>query len=387
MTAVGFPTDVLSRESQRRRSTRSVGSASSVAPDFSKAPSQAWKQRSSNRSESSRRRSHLKSGTVPSNKTQNSPDTDDQGKALAKQVSFKERLAEEIPRDDTENEPATSTAKQHQRENRRSSRDKEQTGKGKHKERDKSGTRSSGKDRARSLSRDRHDKSKPSGKVKKENAENNQQQGERSDGSASPRKSRRFKMPELKNLLPGKKNDKQKTPVISGYDCKSGTTFIASDEDTDREGKGISCLSSSRHKHKYQEQQLSSTTDVTSDESDFFRNSPNTVDLLTVCIDNQIPAHRAAAQKPERPTQLRRTSSLLSAADGKKARSAHSRAHGPSKKESSSSAASSPGSAVRPCVLQTSAQNEKHSPCNQTDGRGSSLVTFLAYLCQSSGQL
>ena len=141
-------------------------------------------------------------------------------------------------------------------------------------------------------------------------------------------------MPDLKNLLPGKKSDKQKVPVINVFVNKNRNTVIASDEDTDREGRGISCLPSGRSKHKYHEPSI---TDVTSDESDFFRNSPNTVDLLTVCIDNQIPAHRVASQKPERSTKLKRTSSLLSAANGEKERSTRGgQGQGHQKKDSSS---------------------------------------------------
>ena len=150
-------------------------------------------------------------------------------------------------------------------------------------------------------------------------------------------------MPDLKNLLPGKKPDKQKVPVIHAFDNKTGgvgNTVIASDDDTDKEGRSLSCLSTrGRSKHKYQrdpppppaQPPTPSSTDITSDESDFFRNSPNTVDLLTVCIDNEIPAHRYAQpaqhqqqQKTEKPaTKLKRTSSLLSAVDGEKARLTH----------------------------------------------------------------
>ena len=324
---------MLSRESQKRRSTKSVSSSSSVAPDFSSRKHQR-SGTSARAGESSKRRHHSKSssGSIPAQKPERNATGEEleNGKGLSKQVSFKERLAEEIPRDDIENETMTSASRHRHRETRKSNRDKEQPMKGKQKDqRDRPNTRNSstGKERNRSASRDRQDKSSKSNSSKlqrRESLEKEPQNTDRNDGSSSSRKSKRFKMPDLKNLLPGKKSDKQKQPPV--------TTIIGSDEDTDREGKGISCLSSSRHKHKYQitvQEQPSSTTDITSDESDFFRNSPNTVDLLTVCIDNQIPPHRdrGASQKSDRTSNLKRTSSLLSAADGEKSRSTRGQGH------------------------------------------------------------
>ena len=334
--------DVLSRESQRRRRTKSVSSTSSVAPDFSKAPGPAWKQRSS--IHDFKKQNRTKPGAILQQNSNPNGASEEQGgtKSLSKQVSFKERLAEEIPQDKGDNETATSTPKQKHREHQRSTRDHDASTRGKNKEnRDRSGTRSSSKDRNRSSSRDRHDKSKSSGKSSRKESLEREPKVEKNDGSGSPRKSKRFKMPDFKNLLPGKKVDKQKVTVINAFGSKTGHTVIASDDDTDREGRSISCLSTGRsNKHKYHEP---SSTDVTSDESDFFRNSPNTVDLLTVCIDNEIPAHRYASQKVEKVTKLKRTSSLLSAVDGEKARATHGvqgQSQGHQKKDSVSSVSS-----------------------------------------------
>ena len=194
---------------------------------------------------------------------------------------------------------------------------------------------------------------------------------DKNDGSNSPRKSRRFKMPDFKNLLPGKKPDKQKISVINTFDHKARNTVIASDDDTDREGRSISCLSTGRNKHKYHEP---SSTDVTSDESDFFRNSPNTVDLLTVCIDNEIPAHRYASQKSEKVTKLKRTSSLLSAVDGEKARSTHGNQGHLKKEPGSVNSVSSAESGSVPHSL----QNMVAPPITAVTTRGQNIIEIVS---------
>ena len=363
----------MSRESQRRRSTKSVSSTSSVAPDFSKAPGQAWKQRSSRRD--SKRQSRTKPGAIPQqNAEHNGADEHKSTKGLSKQVSFKERLAEEIPQQKRDDETVTSTPKQRNKEHRRSNRDHEPNKRSKSREKDhkdKSNTRSSSKDRARSASRDRLDKPKSSAKSGRSESVERDSKIDKNDGRNSPRKSKRFKMPDFKNLLPGKKPDKQKISVINAFDNKTRNTVIASDDDTDREGRSISCLSTGRSKHKYHEP---SSTDVTSDESDFFRNSPNTVDLLTVCIDNEIPAHRYASQKPEKVTKLKRTSSLLSAVDGEKARSTHG-SQGHLKIESGSiNSVSSVGSSSVPHSL----QNMVAPPITAVTTRGQNIIEIVS---------
>ena len=315
-----------------------------MAPDFSKAPGPAWKQRSSRHD--LKKQNRTKPGAIPQQNSNHSTSEDQGGtKGLSKQVSFKERLAEEIPQDKIDQDTGSSTPKERNREHRRSSRDHDAANKCKNKEvRDRSGTRSSSKDRGRSASRDRHDKPKSSAKSSRKESLDRESKSGRTEGSNSPKKPKKFKMPDFKNLLPGKKADKPKVQVINAYDNKIGHTVIASDDDTDREGRSMSCLSSGRsNKHKRYEppSTVPSSTDVTSDESDFFRNSPNTVDLLTVCIDNEIPAHRYTSQKPEKVTKLKRTSSLHSAVDGEKARSTHGgqgQGQGHQKKDSVSSA-------------------------------------------------